>query len=96
MRLVKVAVANVKTTVGAVRSNVERAIGFARAMAADDVTLGVYQEQLVGGYPPGQRWDLCRTAPDAPALERIRTLGFPATDPVTGPGGALTKLWRSL
>jgi NAD+ synthase (glutamine-hydrolysing) len=52
MRLVKVAVANVKTTVGAVRSNVERAIGFARAMAADDVTLGVYQEQLVGGYPP--------------------------------------------
>jgi NAD+ synthase (glutamine-hydrolysing) len=52
MRLVRVAIANVKTTVGAVKSNVERALGFAREMAAADVTLGVFQEQLVGGYPP--------------------------------------------
>ena len=52
MRLVKVGIANVKTTVGAVRSNVDRALRIAHEMHAADVTLGVFQEQLVGGYPP--------------------------------------------
>ena len=51
---------------------------------------------VVGGYPSGQKWDLCRAAPDAQAAERIRTLGFPAIDPVGGPSGPLTKLWRAL
>lgn len=51
MRLIKVAVANTRTTVGAVRSNVDRAVASARAMGAADVTLGVFHEQLIGGYP---------------------------------------------
>ncbi|MFL5321828.1 MAG: NAD(+) synthase [Myxococcaceae bacterium] len=52
MRLVKIGVASVNTTVGAVRSNVDRALKLAQKMAADRVTVGVFQEQLVGGYPP--------------------------------------------
>ena len=51
MRLIKVAVASIKTTVGAVRTNTARAIADGRAMAAADVTLGVFQEQVIGGYP---------------------------------------------
>ena len=52
MRLVRIAICNVNTTVGAVRSNVDRAIELGRAAAADDATLVAYPEQLVGGYPP--------------------------------------------
>ena len=51
MRLVKIGLASVNTTVGAFRANVDRALPIAEAMAADGVTLGVFQEQLVGGYP---------------------------------------------
>jgi NAD+ synthase (glutamine-hydrolysing) len=50
MRLVKIAVASVNSTVGAVRSNVDRAIAMAREMADDHVTLAVFPEQVVGGY----------------------------------------------
>ncbi|GJD65579.1 cupin [Methylobacterium frigidaeris] len=49
---------------------------------------------VVGAYPPGQRFDLCRAAPDAAALARMARLGFPDSDPVHGPGGPLTRLWR--
>ncbi|MCC6806507.1 MAG: NAD(+) synthase [Deltaproteobacteria bacterium] len=52
MRLIKVALANVKTTVGAVRSNVQRARAMADKMSAEHVTLAVFPEQLVSGYPP--------------------------------------------
>jgi NAD+ synthase (glutamine-hydrolysing) len=52
MRLVRVALASVNTTVGAVRSNVDRAIRVARAAAADGATLVALPEQLVSGYPP--------------------------------------------
>jgi len=52
MRLVKVGLASVNTTVGAFGQNVERALKLAHQMAAEEVTVGVFQEQLVGGYPP--------------------------------------------
>ncbi|MGZ3442864.1 MAG: NAD(+) synthase, partial [Polyangia bacterium] len=52
MRLVRIALCNVNTTVGAVRSNVDRAIELAEAAAADDATLVAFPEQLVSGYPP--------------------------------------------
>ncbi|HZX41472.1 MAG TPA: NAD(+) synthase, partial [Myxococcaceae bacterium] len=52
MRLVKIGLASVNSTVGATHGNVERALRFAREMAAADVTLAVYPEQMVGGYPP--------------------------------------------
>jgi NAD+ synthase (glutamine-hydrolysing) len=52
MRLVRVALANVNATVGACRSNVDRAVPLARAAAADGATFVAFPEQVVGGYPP--------------------------------------------
>jgi NAD+ synthase (glutamine-hydrolysing) len=51
MRLVKVGIASVNTTVGAFSRNVDRALALARKMAAEDVTVALFQEQLIGGYP---------------------------------------------
>lgn len=48
---------------------------------------------VVGGYPRGQDWDLCRSAPTAEMLERIRKAPFPQSDPVLGAGGPLVRLW---
>jgi uncharacterized protein YjlB len=50
---------------------------------------------VVGAYPPAQSWDICRSAPSQIERERMRTLPFPLSDPLTGPGGALTRVWRS-
>jgi NAD+ synthase (glutamine-hydrolysing) len=52
MRLIRIAIANVNTTVGALRSNVDRAIALARAAAADRATICAFPEQLISGYPP--------------------------------------------
>jgi NAD+ synthase (glutamine-hydrolysing) len=52
MRLLRIAIANVNTTVGAVRSNVDRAIALAQAAAADGATLVAFPEQLIAGYSP--------------------------------------------
>jgi uncharacterized protein YjlB len=48
----------------------------------------------VGAYPPGQNWHTCCSPPSALELERIRTLTFPNSDPVTGTSGPLTRHWR--
>lgn len=48
---------------------------------------------VVGAYPPGQKWDICRSAPTREISERMARLPFPRTDPVYGPGGALGTLW---
>jgi NAD+ synthase (glutamine-hydrolysing) len=50
MRLVKIGIASVNATVGAVQSNTDRCIRLAHAMAEDNVTLGVFPEQVIGGY----------------------------------------------
>lgn len=52
MRLIRIAVASVNTTVGAVRSNAGRAVEIARAAAADGATIVVLNEQLIAGYTP--------------------------------------------
>lgn len=52
MRLIRTAIANVNTTVGAVRSNVDSAIALAREAAADNATLIAFPEQLIAGYSP--------------------------------------------
>lgn len=52
MRLIRIALANVNTTVGAVRSNVDRALHIAREAAADGATVVLFPEQLVAGYSP--------------------------------------------
>ena len=50
MRLVKLGIANVNTTVGAVRSNIDKCLSMARALAAESTTIAVFPEQVVGGY----------------------------------------------
>ncbi len=50
---------------------------------------------VVGAYPPGQSWDICRSAPDAAAQSRMATLPYPGSDPVRGAGGPLQQYWRS-
>jgi NAD+ synthase (glutamine-hydrolysing) len=52
MRLIRIAIASANTTVGAVRSNVDRAVRLARAAAADGATLVALNEQLIAGYTP--------------------------------------------
>jgi NAD+ synthase (glutamine-hydrolysing) len=52
MRLIRIAVASANTTVGAVRSNVDRAVRLARAAAADGATIVALNEQLIAGYTP--------------------------------------------
>ncbi len=48
---------------------------------------------VVGAYPVGQDWDICRAAPDTMALDRMRNLSFPQSDPLTGKGGELVHAW---
>ncbi len=48
---------------------------------------------VVGAYPPGQYWDICREAPDPGARARMDQLPFPRTDPVLGGAGPLTQHW---
>lgn len=61
--------------------------GHCRAEASPDF-------RVVGAYPPGQTWDLCRSAPTPAMLAGIASLPVPVSDPVTGVGGPLTSLWR--
>lgn len=86
MRLLKLGLASVNTTVGAFAANVDRALALARKMAAEDVTVAVFQEQLVGGYPAEdlvqwqafveQQWDeLLRFARETKALPMAFALG---------------------
>jgi uncharacterized protein YjlB len=49
---------------------------------------------VVGAYPPQQSWDICRSAPSQAERDRMRTLPFPGSDPLTGSGGALPRLWQ--
>lgn len=52
MRLVRLAVANVNSTVGAMRSNVDRCIELGRRAEAEGATLVAYPEQVICGYAP--------------------------------------------
>ena len=87
MRLVRVALANVNATVGACRSNVDRAIAQARAAGADGATIVAFPEQVVGGYPPedlvqwrafvdAQRVELQRFARETSALGCASVVGL--------------------
>ena len=50
---------------------------------------------VVGGYPPGQDWDLLRgDAGDRPAADRnIAAVALPESDPVAGASGPLRRHW---
>jgi uncharacterized protein YjlB len=51
---------------------------------------------VVGAYPRGQRWDLCRgLAGERPqVLHNIARVRLPAADPVYGADGPLIRHWR--
>jgi NAD+ synthase (glutamine-hydrolysing) len=95
MRLVKLGIASVDSTVGAVRSNVDRCLRVARAMADADVGLAVFPEQVVGGYASedlvqwrafvdSQRRELDRFAHETRATRTAYALGL-----TVGVGGDL-------
>ena len=95
MRLVKLAAASVNATVGAVESNTDRCIAQAHEMAAADVTLAAFPEQVIGGYSPedlvqwcgfidSQRRQLERFARETAALKTAFVVGL-----VVGVGGDL-------
>jgi uncharacterized protein YjlB len=63
--------------------------GHCRLSASDDLL-------VIGAYPEGEHWDICRTAPTPEALERMKQVRFPASDPLTGANGALPKLWAAI
>lgn len=86
MRLVKLGLAAVNTTVGAFSRNVDRALEHARALAQEGVTVAAFPEQLVGGYPQedlvqwqafvDRQWsELCRFAEATRALPLVSCLG---------------------
>jgi len=80
MRLIKIGLANINTTVGAFASNTDRAIGFARQLAGAGSTVGCFQEQVIGGYPAEDlvQWR-CFVDDQWKQLERFAaaTAGFP-------------------
>jgi NAD+ synthase (glutamine-hydrolysing) len=86
MRLLRVAIANVDTTVGAVRSNVDRAIARAREAAAQGASLVALPEQTIGGYAQedlvqwrrfvdAQRAELDRFARETASLASVLVIG---------------------
>ncbi|MFO0761876.1 MAG: NAD(+) synthase [Byssovorax sp.] len=95
MRLVKIGIASVDTTVGAVRSNVDRCLRLAHSMSEEEVTIAVFPEQVVGGYAmedlvqwrgliASQRHELDRFAAETAASGTVFVLGV-----TVGVGGDL-------
>jgi uncharacterized protein YjlB len=52
---------------------------------------------VVGAYPDGMRWDIRRGDPAEhdEVLANIRAVPLPRADPVDGPDGTLTELWKA-
>ena len=48
---------------------------------------------VVGAYPQGQDWDICREAPSDAARQRMAKLPVPDADPLRGSTGPLTERW---
>lgn len=48
---------------------------------------------VVGAYPAGQQFDICRAAPTPQMMQRMALLPFPKSDPVCGETPPLTQHW---
>ena len=86
MRLVRIAVANVNSTVGACHSNAEHVIELAHQAVGDGASLVAFPEQVIGGYPPedlvqwrafveAQRVELERIASETRSLGAALVIG---------------------
>lgn len=86
MRLIRIGLANIDTMVGAFHENAERCIAAAFAMGEDAVTVGVFPEQAIGGYPVedliqwqgfvARQWDeLERFAMETASLPMVSVIG---------------------
>jgi uncharacterized protein YjlB len=49
---------------------------------------------VVGAYPQGQDWDICREAPSDAARKRMAALPIPDRDPLEGRTGRLVHEWK--
>ncbi len=90
MRLVKIGLASVNTTVGAFGANVDRAVGLAKELSAQGTSIAVFPEQCVAGYPAEdlvqwerfleRQWsELARFARETASLPMISVLGVAIT-----------------
>ena len=63
--------------------------GHCRTAASDDLL-------VVGAYPGGMEWDVCRGDPAERerVARNLAAVPVPSTDPLHGADGALTRLWR--
>ncbi|MDB4293539.1 cupin domain-containing protein [Maribacter sp.] len=52
--------------------------------------------EAIGGYPDGAAWDMIFDEKDkhGVAVERIRHIPIPKTDPIFGPNGVLFQYWK--
>jgi NAD+ synthase (glutamine-hydrolysing) len=82
----KIGLANVNTTVGAIDENVDAAVAVAHEMADQLVTVALFPEQAIGGYPPEdliqwqgfveRQWDgLLRFARETSELPLVSLIG---------------------
>ena len=87
MRLVKLGLGSINSTVGAFARNTDKVLAQARAMAEEGCTLGAFPEQVVGGYPSedlvqwqrfvDRQWiELRRFAHETRALPTVFALGL--------------------
>ncbi len=90
MRLVKVGLASVNTTVGAFGANVDRAVALAKELAAQHTSIAVFPEQCVAGYPAedlvqwqafvDRQWtELLRFTKETASLPMVSVLGVAIT-----------------
>ncbi len=72
MRLIKIGLASVNTTVGAFDSNTDKIIGCIESMKREECTIGCFQEQAISGYPAEDlvQWESF-VKEQGPCLERI-------------------------
>ena len=90
MRLVKVGLASVNTTVGAFGANVDRAITLAKELSSQQTSIAVFPEQCIAGYPAedlvqwqafvDRQWaELERFTKETAALPMVSVLGVAVT-----------------
>jgi len=86
VRLVKIGLASINSTVGAFPANVDRCLAAAHEMAEQGTTIGLFPEQVIAGYPAedliqwqgfvDHQWpELERFARETAALEPVFVLG---------------------